>query len=749
MSPLLLAVASLALLGQQPAPTNRAPSAPTSTEPAAGAGGELGPLPVLTWADVDGDGQADALGLRAGALTLWLSGGGRGFTDVTADYGLKELASTAGAAFVDFDSDGRQDLFLVTAAGEARLLRNESGAAFIDATQFSGIASEGPILKAEWSDLQGNALPDLVVWTRNEIQVNTNLGGIFETHTIDLAAVSAPAGSGGWTGSARPGDEARVPFGDPGSAAGGEGPSSNGGEAPSGSSGGSGTSGFTIGTGWQINPAPTPLRPVGMSFPSNCAKLMVDLATQACINASSTPALGQLYPLSVDLNVEAGTGRVGMGTASPVARLHVVPGASESGILSDGSIEVREGIDTVARMQSYNGVGGQLDVFADNGQSTLRVIGQEATGNGAQLDFYTYGGTGTATLDAEQGSEGAALHLRTDAGKTTLIHDAQVSTRGAWSRWYMADGTAAAEVYAEDIAGQGGSVGLYNAGSTRTVYLDGESTGGGAALNLSASDGEFRQIHLAEASSSLGAISYYYASGNVLTLAIEAEEVSGDGSQIEMRNYQGTRTMTLDADDGNSASEISMYNSAGLRTVLVQAEEVAGDGAQIALYKADGTASIVLDASQGTDARITTETLRITGGADLVEHFETDVECAPGSVVSIAPAHPGELTLSSGPYDSRVAGIVSGAGNVKPGLHLGQSGVTGGDTPVALTGRVYVRCSDENGPVQPGDMLTSSSTPGVAMRATDPERSFGAVIGKAMDALEGESGLVLVLVGLQ
>ena len=91
----------------------------------------------------------------------------------------------------------------------------------------------------------------------------------------------------------------------------------------------------------------------------------------------------------------------------------------------------------------------------------------------------------------------------------------------------------------------------------------------------------------------------------------------------------------------------------------------------------------------------------------------------------------------------------SGRRNVRPGLELGQRGVLDGNTLVALSGRVYVRCTEENGPIEPGDMLTSSSTPGHAMRATDAERSFGTVIGKALSCRDRETGLVLVLVGLQ
>jgi hypothetical protein len=96
-----------------------------------------------------------------------------------------------------------------------------------------------------------------------------------------------------------------------------------------------------------------------------------------------------------------------------------------------------------------------------------------------------------------------------------------------------------------------------------------------------------------------------------------------------------------------------------------------------------------------------------------------------------------------------VAGVASGAGGIRPGLSLRQTGAAEGGTPVALSGRVYVRCSAENGPVRPGDLLTSADLPGHAMRASDPERAFGSVLGKAMTGLEEGTGLVLCLVSLQ
>jgi hypothetical protein len=105
--------------------------------------------------------------------------------------------------------------------------------------------------------------------------------------------------------------------------------------------------------------------------------------------------------------------------------------------------------------------------------------------------------------------------------------------------------------------------------------------------------------------------------------------------------------------------------------------------------------------------------------------------------------------LSARAYDPRVAGIISGAGNINTGLTLSQHGILDGGQNVALSGRVYCLVTASNGAIRPGDMLTTSDVPGHAMKATDRGRAYGAVIGKAMTSLDSGEGLVLVLVNLQ
>jgi hypothetical protein len=151
---------------------------------------------------------------------------------------------------------------------------------------------------------------------------------------------------------------------------------------------------------------------------------------------------------------------------------------------------------------------------------------------------------------------------------------------------------------------------------------------------------------------------------------------------------------------------------------------------------------------------VTTKVLEITGGTDLSEIFEVHTEenllPVAGMVVSIDTENPGQLVISQQAYDRTVAGIISGAGNIDPGMILGQSdSVSDCDLKVALTGRVYCLANTSNGAIQQGDLLTTSNIPGHAMKVTNYSMAQGAIIGKAMSSLISDSGLVLVLVSLQ
>lgn len=150
--------------------------------------------------------------------------------------------------------------------------------------------------------------------------------------------------------------------------------------------------------------------------------------------------------------------------------------------------------------------------------------------------------------------------------------------------------------------------------------------------------------------------------------------------------------------------------------------------------------------------QLNVSSITIHGGADLAEPFRihaAESEISPGSVVVIDDQNPGQLKLSGQAYDTRVAGVVSGANGINPGIQMQQQGLLEGGKNVALTGRVYVQADTSNGPINPGDLLTTSSLPGRAMRVTDHAKAQGAILGKAMTGLKEDKGMVLVLVTLQ
>jgi hypothetical protein len=136
-------------------------------------------------------------------------------------------------------------------------------------------------------------------------------------------------------------------------------------------------------------------------------------------------------------------------------------------------------------------------------------------------------------------------------------------------------------------------------------------------------------------------------------------------------------------------------------------------------------------------------------GADCAEQFDAGdgQQLEPGTVVVIDGT--GGLKESRQAYDKRVAGVVSGGGSYRTALVLDKRQSDEPRITVALVGKVYCQADARQSPIEVGDLLTTSATPGHAMKATEPLRAFGAVIGKALEPLARGQGLIPILVALQ
>jgi hypothetical protein len=140
--------------------------------------------------------------------------------------------------------------------------------------------------------------------------------------------------------------------------------------------------------------------------------------------------------------------------------------------------------------------------------------------------------------------------------------------------------------------------------------------------------------------------------------------------------------------------------------------------------------------------------IRLTNG-DCAEDFDISgaAKAEPGSVMIVTDD--GSLSPCHREYDTRVAGVISGAGEYKPGIILDAHRTAGNRQPVALMGKVFCKVDAQFGAVAVGDLLTTSPTPGHAMAVSEPARALGTVIGKALRALPSGQGLLPILVALQ
>ncbi len=410
------------------------------------------------------------------------------------------------------------------------------------------------------------------------------------------------------------------------------------------------------------------------------------------------------------------------------------------------------GGDVAFQLNSENAsTAGEFSMYARDANNFLRetveIVASDDGLGGAQL-ILRDGITDTIRLDASGGGGGAGVTLSNSAGTSTIIMDADAGDDGM-IRMLDANGDIAIEMHADD-PNSAGRISMYALDTTGTaretveiIASEGDDGAGhsnnGAQIRLAKADGEV-SITLDAEHSGRGRIIAPIIQATYLVSALQESGIlgavlDGDGSDSDgggalfMFQSDGTQGLTLDGDSNGS-----------------------NGGGSLLLFRGDGSQSITLDAEFGAGGpgRIVTPVIEITGGADLSEDFDVAGNSEPGHTVCIDPQNPGKLVVCSVAYDRTVAGVISGANGVHPGMLMGQRGSEAdGSLPVALTGRVYVHADATYGAIAPGDLLTTSATRGHVMKVTEHDKARGAIIGKAMSPLERGTGMVLVLVSLQ
>jgi hypothetical protein len=267
---------------------------------------------------------------------------------------------------------------------------------------------------------------------------------------------------------------------------------------------------------------------------------------------------------------------------------------------------------------------------------------------------------------------------------------------------------------------------------TVTIVLDGEAgqiKAGGGGTHV----GSIQLLNgLGKVIASLGnnptGLQIYRAGGAGVLNALTAEIRGEPEGSLTLTNTNEVTTIRL---SGKGAS--GWFGAPGVAgDLLVFAADAKGtDAADAAVWIKGSTGDVILQ------------------NADCAEDFEVadDANVEPGSVLTLSDNGP--LTLSTTPYDRKVAGVISGAGGLRPGIVLGRHANTTNHWPIALSGKVFCKVDAQESPISVGDLLTTSPTPGHAMAARDHQRAFGAVIGKALAPLKSGTGFLPILIALQ
>lgn len=152
------------------------------------------------------------------------------------------------------------------------------------------------------------------------------------------------------------------------------------------------------------------------------------------------------------------------------------------------------------------------------------------------------------------------------------------------------------------------------------------------------------------------------------------------------------------------------------------------------------------------DVQITGDLILVNSpsSGDIAEDFDLEDEplnAEPGTVLVIGGG--GKLSACAEPYDTRVAGVVSGAGELRPAVVLGRLNDQRRRSPIALIGKVVCKVDAEFGSIEAGDLLTTSPTLGRAMKVTDRSKALGAILGKALRPHAAGHGMVPILVSMR
>ena len=453
------------------------------------------------------------------------------------------------------------------------------------------------------------------------------------------------------------------------------------------------------------------------------------------------------------------SGNVGIGTNVPGRALEVSAPDSNTGVKITGTVSNRSWLVAVG-VVAGDGKLSFYDYGAGANRFTIDTSGKVGIGTtapGAKLDVLS-----TTADIAVAGSSLQGIAVRAAAQKDTALFATSDAGMGvdARSNSNVAVAASSQQSIAVRAAAQT-DTGLF-ATSDSGVGVDARSNSNVAVTASSQQGIAVRAAALkdtglfATSDTGIGVDARSNSSAGVTASSKTGIAVSASSEQsIAVRAAASTDTAVFATSDSGMGVDARSNSNIGVQAMSqtntgLFATSNSGRGVD-----ARSSSGVGVFAAGGQYAGYFQGNIAVTGdvlltGADCAEHFDTVSGDRPpdaGTVVVIGDG--GQLRQSCEAYDRKVAGIVSGAGEYRPAIVLDNRGSDRNRVPIALVGKVYCKVDAQYGAIAVGDLLTSSHTPGHAMKASDANKAFGAILGKALRPLGGGTGLIPVLVSLQ
>lgn len=533
------------------------------------------------------------------------------------------------------------------------------------------------------------------------------------------------------------------------------------------------TGAITIGDSANTNTAQA------LTFDQGAGNINIGTSTNAKTITIGASSGSNVQTVSIGTNSAANLITIG-GTSAGAssfksgAALTFTAGATSVWSTSAGDLTIQSGATSTTALNIDTASTGQINIGGTNNSAKTINIGNATAGNTINIgtndttaDTITIGSSkdaiklGKFTTANEvlyiSATDGTVSKVTVNTGGTLCLTQAS-SAAPAWGSCAGAGGTLQSAydaasgntinlsnndlIFGNSPTGIGNVIINPNAGGDAALIVD-KTGASGDAITASISGKTVFQVSPAASGTTVNGIQIV---GSSTTNTVFINPIGTDATAaIGLRSRAGGNVY-IDTGGAGSGGVLIGQNTASNVTIGTTSNHVVfGDFIATSNLTTQGELELGSTGTLSSGGRIWTNSNgrnwrfnSVANSADYSEYLQQSDTSEPGDVMVMSKTSYETVSRSTKPYDQNVLGVVTkyGTSNNAGDCWDGTACDRSADphwANVGMLGQVYTKVSVENGNIQPGDPLTTSSVTGVAMKAT----KAGRIVGYALDTFDG------------